>query len=45
MYPDIKKAFVLSHAEHGKAENGKVEFVPLYYAHYLASTAKLKSNT
>ncbi|RLD60996.1 MAG: nuclease [Bacteroidetes bacterium] len=36
-FPDIKNAYVLSHAEYGKMENQKLEFVPVYYASYLAS--------
>jgi len=35
-FPDIKKAYVLSHAEYGKPENQKLEFVPIYFASYLA---------
>ena len=45
LYPNIKKAYVLSHAEYGKAEYGKVEFTPLYYANYIASTSKFESHT
>ena len=36
-FPDIKKAFVLSHAEYGKKEDQKLEFVPLYYAGRISS--------
>jgi predicted AAA+ superfamily ATPase len=36
-FPDIKKAYVLSHAEYGKIDNQKLEFVPIYYASKLAS--------
>ena len=35
-FPDIKKAYVLSHAEYGKPENQKLEFVLVYFASYLA---------
>ncbi|MCD4772047.1 MAG: AAA family ATPase [Bacteroidales bacterium] len=35
-FPDIKKAYIFSHAEHGITENQKLEFVPIYYASYLA---------
>jgi predicted AAA+ superfamily ATPase len=35
-YPNCKKAFVLSHAEYGKLESQKLEFVPIYYASQLA---------
>jgi predicted AAA+ superfamily ATPase len=36
-FPDIKKAYVLSHAEFGKIDNQKLEFIPIYYASRLAS--------
>jgi len=36
-FPDIKKAYILSHAEFGKIKNQKLEFVPIYYASNLAS--------
>lgn len=35
-FPNIKKAYVLSRAEHGIQESQKLEFVPIYYASYLA---------
>ncbi len=36
-FQEINKAYVLSHAEFGKIENQKLEFVPIYYASKLAS--------
>ncbi|NOX46492.1 MAG: ATP-binding protein [Chlorobi bacterium] len=35
-FPNIKKAYVLSHTEYGKIENQKLEFIPIYYASHLA---------
>ncbi len=31
-YPDCPKAIVLSHAEYGRIDNQKLEFIPIYYA-------------
>lgn len=39
-FPDMKKAYVLSHAGYGELKNQKLEFVPIYYASYLASKGK-----
>jgi len=36
-FPDIKNACVLSHGELGKLKDKKLEFIPIYYASFLAS--------
>ncbi len=42
-YPDIKTAFVLSHAEYGKPENKKIAFLPIYYAEQISLSSGLSS--
>ncbi len=36
-FADIKNAYVLSHGELGKLKTQKLEFIPIYYASFLAS--------
>ena len=36
-FADIKNAYVLSHGELGKLKNQKLDFIPIYYASFLAS--------